>query len=396
MKTQNSNEVSSLLGGISPEEFLKDYWQKKPLLIRNAFPDFLSPVTPEKLIEYACEDDVESRLIQQIDGENDWQLDYGPFNQEDFNNLPATHWTVLVQQVNRLHPEIGKLLDNFSFIPRWRIDDIMISYAPNEGGVGPHIDNYDVFLIQGRGQRRWQITRNPILQENLVPDLDVRILSDFVVDEDWILNPGDMLYLPPRIAHNGISLGDCMTLSVGFRAPSVQEMITGFYLDLAEEIEGTVRYSDPGIKPASVPGLIDQETIERVLKLISRYQPDEKTVTAWFGKHITANTRDYYPPYPEEELSLSEVNTFLNEGWGIRVDEGTHSAYAIQPNHLLDFFINGISFLLPDSSETLIKEITAGSTVPAHLVLDHFQTPEISECLLSLLNEGLIRFEKGK
>ncbi|MCK5433342.1 MAG: cupin domain-containing protein, partial [Gammaproteobacteria bacterium] len=195
------------LGEMPLDTFLSEYWQKKPLLIRNGLPDLESPIAPDVLAGLACEEGVESRLL--IQGENDqkWELKHGPFNDEIFSQLPESHWTLLVQAVDHWIPEAGNLLNLFDFIPRWRIDDLMISYASDGGGVGPHFDNYDVFLVQTSGKRKWEIggvyNETTPRRENL----PVNILSEFEVLETWILEPGDILYVPPGIGHNGIAEG---------------------------------------------------------------------------------------------------------------------------------------------------------------------------------------------
>jgi 50S ribosomal protein L16 3-hydroxylase len=198
----------TLLGDLTPEAFLRDYWQKKPLLIRGALPDFVTPVAPDELAGLACEDDVTARLILEQGGDYPWQMRFGPFDEDDFAALPETHWTLLVQEVDRLVPEVADLLDAFRFLPNWRIDDVQISYAPPHGNAGAHLDNYDVFLLQGMGRRRWQISSTPIPEDEevYVEDVDVRILQDFEPDEEWIVEPGDLLYLPPRLRRIGTAL----------------------------------------------------------------------------------------------------------------------------------------------------------------------------------------------
>ncbi|HET6567122.1 MAG TPA: cupin domain-containing protein, partial [Rhodothermales bacterium] len=257
-----------LLGGLSPADFLAEYWQKKPLLVRGALPDFESPVSPEDLAGLACEPDVSARLILERGGDYPWQLRHGPFDEQDFADLAPTHWTLLVSEVDRWVPEVAALLDRFRFIPSWRIDDVMISYAPAEGGVGAHVDNYDVFLLQAKGQRRWQIGAGPVQEENLVPDIDIRMLRDFEPEEEWLLAPGDLLYLPPRIAHHGVAVGDCMTYSIGFRAPSYQDILTGFLSYLAEQVDPLARYSDPDLKPQLHPGEIGPSALGKVRALL--------------------------------------------------------------------------------------------------------------------------------
>lgn len=222
-----------VLGGISAREFLRDYWQKKPLLIRQAIPGFQSPISPDELAGLSLEEEVESRLVIEH-GAQPWELRRGPFTEETYQSLPERDWTLLVQAVDQFVPEVSELLEHFRFLPSWRIDDVMISYAAPGGGVGPHFDNYDVFLLQGYGKRRWRIGQMCDSQSPLMKHADLRILADFEGSDDWVLEPGDMLYLPPRLAHLGTAVDECMTYSVGFRAPSAAEVLTHFTDFLAQ------------------------------------------------------------------------------------------------------------------------------------------------------------------
>ncbi|HYD33010.1 MAG TPA: cupin domain-containing protein, partial [Methylophilaceae bacterium] len=208
-KSQDAKSRLDLLGGLTAEQFLQEYWQKKPLLIRNAIPDFSGLLRPEELAGLACEEGVQSRLVSQQ--RNKWRVEEGPFEEERFLKLPARNWTLLVQEVNHHLDEADALLRRFNFIPYARLDDLMVSYAPDEGGVGPHFDSYDVFLLQGQGKRLWRISEQKDL--SLIADAPLRILKHFETEQEWLLGPGDMLYLPPHIAHWGIAKGDCMTYS---------------------------------------------------------------------------------------------------------------------------------------------------------------------------------------
>ena len=195
----------NILGEITATVFLEQYWQKKPLLIKRAFSNYQSPISAEELAGLACEEGVESRLILEHGETSPWQLRYGPFSEDDFTSLPKTNWSLLVQAVNHHVPELNELLEAFNFIPNWRIDDLMISYAPTHGSVGPHLDNYDVFLLQVQGRRHWHINENDYTEDDFIEDLELKILKDFEAKQDWILEPGDMLYLPPGIAHHGVA-----------------------------------------------------------------------------------------------------------------------------------------------------------------------------------------------
>lgn len=300
---------TTLFGELSEAQFLSEYWQRKPLLVRNAWPNFITPVLPSRLKKIACRDDADSRLVLERGGEYPWEVRFGPFEGDDFDHLPETHWTLLVQYADRLDSEVARMLEAVKFLPTWRLDDIMISYAPGEGGVGPHIDNYDVFLLQAHGRRRWQIQAQPIADENLVPDIDVRMLSDFRADQEWILEPGDMLYLPPRIAHYGVALGHCMTFSIGCRAPSKQEILTGYLEDYITDAGAEIFFSDAGRTASDTPGRIDQQIKMFAREAIDEFRSDTTRLERWLGRMLTrGNTA------PDDAMAdLEDVDTGRSE-----------------------------------------------------------------------------------
>lgn len=275
--------------GLSQQQFLEQYWQKKPLLIRQAFPGFESPVTPEELAGLACESEIESRLIEeQAQGGTAWQVRCGPLSEDMFAGLPATHWTMLVQDVDKHLPELQYLLDPFRFIPDWRRDDLMISYAPEHGSVGPHTDGYDVFLLQAMGERRWQVGDQPIVQPKLIDGLDVQILAEFLPNQTWDLQPGDMLYLPPHFAHHGVALNDCMTFSIGFRAPTRVDMLDAVINSMLEQDLGKKRYQDPGLLLSRHNAEIDSQALARVKQMLHQAIDEAEPVLASaLGKFVT-------------------------------------------------------------------------------------------------------------
>jgi len=281
------NRIVRLLGGLTPQDFLAQYWQKRPLLVRGAYPGFISPISPDELAGLACEPEVESRLVMERGGATHWAVEHGPFDEDRFGDLPETHWTLLVQECNKYVPEFADILEDFDFIPNWRIDDIMVSYAPPHGTVGPHTDQYDVFLIQGLGTRRWQISTEPVAADNLIPGLDLRIMREFSATEEWVLEPGDMLYLPPGIAHYGVALDDCMTISVGFRAPSQADLITGFLDEAAGKLDANMRYGDPDLIPQKHPGEISEAARKRVREIIRAAVADDTAIDSWLGRFVT-------------------------------------------------------------------------------------------------------------
>ncbi len=271
------------LGGLTAQQFIREYWQKKPLLIRNAFPGFGGMLTPDELAGLACEADAQSRLVLHTRGK--WKLETGPFEEQRFATLPDKGWSLLVQGVNHHLPEANALLQQFDFIPRTRLDDLMVSLAPDGGGVGPHFDSYDVFLLQGRGRRLWRTSEQQDLA--LVPDAPLRILKNFVIDEEWVLEPGDMLYLPPRLAHWGIAMGECMTWSVGFRAPSVQELATQFLVYLQDHIQLEGLYTDPDLQAQRHPALIGGQMVRRVREMLAGVRWNSDDIACFLGTYLT-------------------------------------------------------------------------------------------------------------
>ncbi|MBX3232881.1 MAG: cupin domain-containing protein [Labilithrix sp.] len=274
-----------MLGGLSPARFLREYWQKKPLLVRQAFPAFADPLTPEELAGLACEDGVESRIVRGKGRR--WDVAWGPHPESRFIELPDREWTLLVQEVNRWVPDAALLLDAFSWIPNVRVDDVMVSYAERGGSVGPHLDSYDVFLVQGRGERRWQWGSKPAEDRTFVPGLVLRILADPVLDRDEVLRPGDMLYLPPGFAHHGIAESPCLTYSIGFRAPSAAEAWTSFAAAAASRPGAAELLADPPLAPAREPGAIPPALLARARAMIRSLDLSDDAIDRWFAAHTT-------------------------------------------------------------------------------------------------------------
>lgn len=260
------NAGQRLLGGRQPRAFLSRHWQKRPLLLRAALPGFRDPLTPRALLDLACHAEVESRLVFVRGGRKPYQMIEGPQDPRRLRRLPPANWTLLVQGVDRLVPRVAALLDLFSFIPRWRIDDVMVSFAVRGGTVGPHVDNYDVFLIQGRGRRRWQVQRRP--DRSLRRGLELQVLRRFEADATWVLEPGDMLYVPPGVAHYGVALEECLTYSVGFRAPSHRALVALFAERLIESIPEHRLYRDPDLRPARASRGVARRALDRMQEII--------------------------------------------------------------------------------------------------------------------------------
>lgn len=350
---------NSPLGNFPTDTFLSEYWQKKPLLIRDALPEVVSPISAEELAGLACEEDVESRIIIQHQNNSKWDLIHGPFQEEAFTKLPESHWTLLVQAVDHWVPEAAKFLELFTFIPRWRIDDLMVSYASDGGGVGPHYDNYDVFLVQTSGKRKWEIGTQYDENSSLIDDLPVSILSEFKAIDSWILEPGDILYIPPGYGHNGIAEGnDCITCSVGFRAPSHSEILRDYTDHISENISDALRYSDPDLVEQINTGEISTQALNKVQNILQHYISDIDSISNWFGQYIT--TPKYFD---DEELStdtennvysMESVANHLATGGKLFRNESTRFAY-ISTDGAHKLFIDGENYQISNNANRLIE-----------------------------------------
>jgi 50S ribosomal protein L16 3-hydroxylase len=274
--------------GMPVQRFLAEYWQKKPLLIRQAFPGFVAPLTPEDLAGLACEQGPLSRLVTYERAQDRWHLRTGPFSEDEFPELGNRDWTLLVQDMDKWDADVAELLAPFSFLPRWRIDDVMISFAVEGGSVGPHIDQYDVFLVQAMGHRQWQIEDFARPDAAFRADSELKLLQHFSPNQAWDLAPGDVLYLPPGFGHHGVALDSCMTFSVGMRAPSCAEMLVDFVEELAGRLPEQQRYTDPDLQIPQDPFEIDETAFARVETAIAALQGrSEAERRRWFGEFIT-------------------------------------------------------------------------------------------------------------
>lgn len=327
--------ISTLLGGLTPQRFLDEYWQKKPLLVRGAVPGFTGlPSLPgrDALLELAARDDVESRLVVRT-GEASWDLSRGPFAPRDYKRHGKRDWTVLVQGVNLHVPEADRLMRAFDFIPYARLDDLMISYAADGGGVGPHFDSYDVFLLQGMGRRRWRI--GPQRDKTLIDGLPVKILRNFKPRHDWILEPGDLLYLPPQWAHDGIAVGECMTWSIGFRAAPAQELAEQFLFHLQDTLDLPGRYADPGLRRQAHPAEIGTAMIEQVEQILARIRWNRGTVRDFLGRHLTEPKPHVFFDPPARPHNAARFAALCARR-GLRLDPRTQLLFSGNA-----FFING-------------------------------------------------------
>lgn len=336
----------SLFGDISVEEFLRDYWQKKPLLIRNAFPDLEVPVGADELAGLALEEDVESRLIINKPEQDHWEIQHGPFSEETFAQLPESNWTLLVQAVDHWVPEAADVVEQFRFIPNWRYDDLMVSFASENGGVGPHYDNYDVFLIQTQGKRRWEVGGFFDQNSPRRPDTPVMIIPDWEPEHTWVLEPGDMLYIPPQVGHNGVSESDdCMTYSVGFRAPSHAEIMRNYTDFIGEKLTSEFRYSDPDLSLQDSAGEISPIALQKVRQIFTDYLNDDEKLAQWLGQFVTEAKYTELDQSPEEPVTAEQIADVLTqEDIHFIRNEGSRLSYYRQNDELLQLFADGKLF----------------------------------------------------
>jgi 50S ribosomal protein L16 3-hydroxylase len=281
------------LGELSQDVFLRDYWQKKPLVIRQAFPGFESPITAEELAGLSCEAGVDSRIVIEKGGEHPWQAIYGPMDDDIFAKLPETHWTLLVNDVEKHIPALAWIVDRFRFVPEWRIDDLMVSYAPEGGSVGPHYDQYDTFILQAQGQRRWQVHSREVTDDNQVAGTGLRIQKDFVAEHEWLLEPGDMIYLPPGVSHYGVATDDCLSFSIGFRAATHAEMLESFAGFIGDRLAADLTWRDPPLAVQPHANEITPATMDAARAVLDQYlQADNPFVPGWFGRFISDTKAD--------------------------------------------------------------------------------------------------------
>lgn len=281
-----------ILGGLSANDFLDSHWQRKPLLVRQALPNYNSPIDADELAGLALEPEVESRLVVEQGATGPWELRHGPFTEQDFQNLPSSHWTLLVQAADLWVPQVAELLEHFSFLPRWRLDDVMISYAAIQGSVGPHFDQYDVFLLQVEGERRWQVDGGCDAASPLLEGTDLRILAEFESQQEWLLQPGDMLYLPPGLAHWGVAQNPGLTYSVGFRSPDMAEMLGELAMELAAAPDAP-HYIDPPLSPQMASTDVHPDFVAAAQRQLLALLQDEELIADCFARYMTR------PKYPD-------------------------------------------------------------------------------------------------
>lgn len=371
----------------SAQRFLRRHWQRKPLLLRQALPDFRDPLTPEELAGLACEQEVESRLV--FTGPDNWRLQQGPFAEQDFTSLPERDWTLLVQAVDHWVPEVKQLLQSVPFLPSWRVDDVMVSYATPGGGVGPHFDYYDVFLIQGQGSRIWRTGQRCTAQDELRTDSGLKLLQTFKTHAEYELHSGDVLYVPPGVAHWGISNDDSLSYSIGFRAPSLADMLIGFGDHVADTLSSDQRYVDPPLPVAPASGEISDAALLQARKSLLKLLADPRTLVQWFGSTMTQ------PRHADSIEPRRKLTAAMLSATHYRLHPASRVAWHAAGDELL-VFADGEHSSWPDSSalRALCQRLALpGAQIPASLASRNTACRALRD---QLLLQGTLQAERKR
>ncbi len=380
----------ALLGGLSIEVFLRDYWQKKPLLVRQAIPHFVDPLSPDEIAGLSCESDIPSRLVLEKHGKTPWELRQGAFDEAAFSQLPETHWSLLVNDVEKYIPEVQALIEPFRFIPDWRFDDLQVSYSAPEGTVGAHWDDYDVFLLQGLGQKNWKVSYQAVSEDSFVPDIALRLMHDFVAEEEWVLEPGDLLYLPPRLAHWGTAMGESVTWSIGFRSPRHVDLVQGFADCLTEMIDTSMRYQDPDLIRQDHPARLSDAAIDQVQHiLMDALISDREFVADWLGRYLTEPKLGLEPEVPEEAYTLDDIRDLIAEGVDIERARGGGWLFRETLDDCI-LSVAGETIALSLDMLPLVQTLCQHTQLRPHHLKPFFKTQEGSDMLLDLFNQGLL------
>lgn len=371
-------------GDLSPEIFLAQYWQKKPLLIKNAFTNFQDTIPADELAGLAMEAEIESRIVS-VDNDGNWQVDHGPF--EDFSSYGETQWTLLVQAVNNWSRPTHQLLAPFNFIPNWRIDDVMVSFSTPDGGVGAHLDQYDVFIVQGSGKRRWQVGAPDTSLTTLLPHPDLKQVSSFTPIIDEITEAGDLLYIPPNHPHNGVSIENSVNFSVGFQAPSSQELWSSFADKLIDNNLGETRFSDPARTTCQKNFEIAPNDIAQLKHFMQQQLESSSFFEKFIGEQLTQSHHALEILVPVNDIDSEKLRDILSEP-DILFMPVCGLKSAIINDKSLTLFINGESFALDDSTLALAEKLTQQTPLTTQIVKSISNSLKNEQLLTRVLNKG--------
>lgn len=369
---------------LSEQAFLNQYWQKKPLLIKRGFNDFKDPLDANELAGLAMEDSIESRII--TNHNQQWQSHQGPF--EDFEILTDEHATLLVQAVDHWHPEAAQLLEPFRFIPNWRIDDLMISYSTPGGGVGPHLDQYDVFIIQGEGKRHWRVGLPDASLKQFAQNKSLLQVEAFTAVIDCVLEPGDILYIPPGCPHEGYAIENALNYSVGFRAPNQQDLLSSFADHIIETESGQKRYTDHTLALRDSKGELTQSEVDKVKTLMQALIENDNLFKNWLGNTLSQPKHDMDLAPEENPFSTAEIMQQLDSDVTFERLGGTRAIYQCIGDELL-LSVNGENYPLPLSDLEAVKQLTDFIEFDSSLLNSTTPSLDFIETFTTLVNEGI-------
>ncbi|MDN3484018.1 cupin domain-containing protein [Pseudoalteromonas sp. APC 3224] len=369
---------------LSEQAFLNQYWQKKPLLIKRGFSDFKDPLDANELAGLAMEDSIESRII--TNHNQQWQSHQGPF--EDFEILTDEHATLLVQAVDHWHPEAAQLLEPFRFIPNWRIDDLMISYSTPGGGVGPHLDQYDVFIIQGEGKRHWRVGLPDASLKQFAQNKSLLQVEAFTAVIDCVLEPGDILYIPPGCPHEGYAIENALNYSVGFRAPNQQDLLSSFADHIIDTESGQKRYTDHTLALRDSKGELTQSEVDKVKTLMQALIENDNLFKNWLGNTLSQPKHDMDLAPEENPFSTAEIMQQLENDVTFERLGGTRAIYQCIGDELL-LSVNGENYPLPLSDLEAVKQLTDFIEFDSSLLNSTTPSLDFIETFTTLVNEGI-------
>jgi len=375
----------AVLGCITAEQFLNEYWQKKPLLVRNAMPEIIGLLEPEDVQELALEEDVTARLIRQKNkNPNEWHVKSSPLTKGDFQKLPNL-WTLLVQAVDHYSFDISELWKKFPFIPQWRRDDIMVSYAPKGGSVGKHFDFYDVFLVQGHGHRRWQLGQMCDESTQFIPDQPLKLLPEMDIQFDEVLAPGDLLYVPPGLSHYGVAEDDCLTFSFGFRMPNLSEMIDQVSDKFAENTLLKNPLTDIARQQTAHLGEINEVEFSYLKTQLLDYLTKASEFDAAIMAYMSESSYPNNIPEPEE-VEASDLSEIIGTGYELILEPASRLLYRMQ-NGSLDFWANGENVCISETFAAQLKRIADGENIALD---ESFNDDAVLEDIAMLLNNAVV------
>ena len=374
-----------VLGDLSPARFLAEYWRKKPLLVRGAWPAFRDPLTPEELAGLACEEGLESRLVLAGEGEESEAARQGPFTDDDFLNLPDTGWTLWVEDAEKYTPDLAAMLEPFRFIPDWRIDGLNITYATLPGTVGPRVNDEDRFLLQGQGRQYWEVGAWSVVLG------DGPAGEEFMPEREWALEPGDLLYLPSGVVYRGSTLEPGLIYTVNCRAPSYRELLGGFLEFLLEGVDPEARYADPDLTVQDHPGEIDPTALARVRELLRRtITLDDETIAVWFGRYLSTPKPGFQAEPEPEPYDGDELRDHLRGGGNLERNPASRFYHIAGVDGEMLLFVDGQEFALGPEVAFVAPLLCQHRVLTPALLREALKQPDARQLLLDLVNEGYL------